>query len=70
MLAASCSRGNKEFTPTPRPRLKVLRMSEVLETIHSYGGRGTAEGQIDRSVVVVSKVSDLRHSNDTNGTAS
>lgn len=35
-----------------------------LETIHSYCGRGTAEGQID----ICSggfKVSDLRHSNDT-----
>lgn len=35
-----------------------------METIHSYCGRGTAEGQID----ICSggfKVSDLRHSNDT-----
>lgn len=46
--------------------INVKGASDVwgLETIHSYCGRGTAEGQID----ICSggfKVSDLRHSNDT-----
>ena len=46
-VAASCSRGNKECTHLHLINVKGASNVWGLEMIHSYCGRGTAEGQID-----------------------
>lgn len=46
-VAASCSRGNEECTHLHLINDKGASNVWGLETIHSYCGRGTAEGQID-----------------------